>query len=107
MGLGLPTDEEIRRRRGGGGKPRITESKQMYLILNNLEPEEYMNKNYPGHHLAEISRICYLRDGKLLDRLEDGGFITSRPGRPDERGNKYYYRTTAGLQFRELLSKLG
>ena len=81
----------------------------MQIILERLEPEEAMEYRV-GHHPSQmlrfIPRTINYRYTKIIDRLEESGFITCRKPRPDERGSKYCYRTESGKQFLDQLNRI-
>ena len=76
-------------------------------MLDFLTHEKLMDQE-PGSYAAQILRSCSCndRDRKLLDKLENARYITSRPSRSDERADKYYYVTDDGIQFKENLAKM-
>jgi len=93
-------DELIRKRRGGGGKPRLSRDTKVKTILINLHDEIQMSSNtayHPGHYMGEIIRFFpspNWRDiPKLMEELCEAGVLTYREGRKDERGDQYFYRT--------------
>jgi len=105
---------KIRKRKGGRGRTRMSDSAKMKIILSKLDPVEFMDPDkpgfryghYPGEILGFIPRTRNWRDTKIIDKLEDSGFITCRGARHDERGDKYCYRTERGKRFLDSLQHL-
>ena len=99
----------VRKRQGGRGKSRLGDSAVMQIILERLEPEEAMEYRV-GHHPSQmlrfIPRTINYRYTKIIDRLEESGFITCRKPRPDERGSKYCFRTESGKKFLDSLNRI-
>ena len=74
--------------------------------LSSEETMEYQLGHHPGQMLRFIPRTINYRYTKIIDRLEESGFITCRKPRPDERGSKYCYRTESGKQFLDQLNRI-
>ena len=115
--MGKATDDKIiddvtklvRKKQGGRGRRRLRNTTVMRIILERLDPEEMMEYR-PGYHPSQmlrfIPRTINWRYTKIIDKLEDSGFITCRKPRPDERGSKYCYRTESGKQFLDQLNRI-
>ena len=115
--MGKPTDDKIiddvtklvRKRQGGRGRRRLRNTTVMRIILERLDPEETMEYRpgyIPAQMLRFIPRTINWRYTKIIDQLEESGFITCRKPRPDERGSKYCYRTESGKQFLDQLNRI-
>ena len=115
--LGKVTDDKIiddvtklvRKKQGGRGRRRLSDTAVMQIILERLDPEETMEYRpgyIPAQMLRFIPRTINWRYTKIIDKLEESGFITCRKPRPDERGSKYCYRTERGKIFLESLNRL-
>ena len=115
--MGKATDDKIiddvtklvRKRQGGRGRRRLSDTAVMQIILERLDPEETMEYR-PGHHPSQmlrfIPRTINYGYTEIIDQLEESGFITCRKPRPDERGSKYCYRTESGKQFLDQLNRI-
>ena len=99
-------DKLVRKRKGGRGRSRLTDSAKMRIILSKLESAKYMDYR-PGHSSAQILRFIprseNWTDTKIIEKLVNGEHIVSREGRADERGEKYFYKTEKGESFRVML----
>ena len=115
--MGKATDDKIiddvtklvRKKQGGRGRRRLSDTAVMQIILERLEPEEAMEYRV-GHHPSQmlrfIPRTINYGYTEIIDQLEESDFITCRKPRPDERGSKYCYRTERGKIFLESLNRL-
>ena len=115
--MGKATDDKIiddvtklvRKKQGGRGRRRLSNTAVMQIILERLEPEEMMEYR-PGYHPSQmlrfIPRTINYGYTEIIDQLEESDFITCRKPRPDERGSKYCYRTEAGQKFLDNLNRL-
>ena len=102
-------DKLVRKKQGGRGRRRLSNTAVMQIILERLDPEETMEYR-PGHHLSQmlrfIPRTINYGYTEIIEQLEESGHITCRKPRPDERGSKYCYRTERGKIFLESLNRL-
>lgn len=96
------------KRRGGGGKPRISQHKKMYLILFNLPHVKHKVAGVPGFSAAEILRraSCSDRDKHILFTLLEKGAVYEREPKSSERGNGYFYKTDEGYSMEIIFEKL-
>ena len=102
-------DKLVRKKQGGRGRPRLSNTAVMQIILERLDPEETMGYR-PGHHPSQmlrfIPRTINYGYTEIIEQLEESGHITCRKPRPDERGSKYCYRTENGKQFLDQLNRI-
>jgi len=108
--------ELVRKRKGGRGRTRMGDTAKMKIILSKLDPVEFMDPDkpgfrrghYPGEILGFIPRTRNWRDTKIIDKLEDSGFITCREPQPNDifQKTKYYYRTERGTMFLNSLNHI-
>lgn len=97
-----------KKRRGGSGKPRLSQHTKMYLILFNLPHVKHMKTGEPGLSAAKILRnsSCNDRDKHLLDELLDCNRLHARESEPHERGDRYFYKTDGGFGFEKILEPM-
>ena len=93
----------------GKRKPKLRTHNVMRIILDKLGNDEHMKIN-PGHSIAQMLRFLPVSMNwdykKIITELEESGLITCRKSRPDERAEKYCYRTESGRKFLETLKLL-
>ena len=104
-------DKLVRKKQGGRGRRRLSNTAVMQIILERLEPEEtmeYRSGYIPAQMLRFIPRTINWRYTKIIERLEESGFITCREPRPNDifQKTKYCYRTERGKQFLDSLKHI-
>ena len=112
--MGKDTDNDninklVRRKQGGRGKAKLTDTAKMIIILFNLPSDEFMDQKKPGFNLG-LSSAGILKklpagfhDKKIIVRLEDGGQIIARKPSSSDRVDKYFYRTEDGKKMLDIL----
>ena len=73
---------QIRKRKGGRGRLRLSDGAKWKIILSKLDHEKFMDPNkpgfrvghYPGQILRFIPRTRNYRDTKIIAELEGGWF---------------------------------
>ena len=104
-------DKLVRKKQGGRGRRRLSNTAIMQIILERLDPEETMEYRpgyIPAQMLRFIPRTINWRYTKIIDKLEDSGFITCREPQPNDifQKTKYYYRTERGTMFLNSLNHI-
>ena len=117
--MGKATDNKIiddvtklvRKKQGGRGRRRLSDTAVMQIILERLDPEEMMEYR-PGYHPSQmlrfIPRTINYGYTEIIDQLEDSGFITCREPRHNDifQKTKYCYRTERGTMFLNSLNHI-